>query len=109
MRSYLLCMLAGVLLFPFSALQAQNIHDLSSHSVASADVYHSQGVVKKIAPGSLSIAHQAIPALNWPPMTMQFALMPANKLPQVNEGDTVSFTFVESEQGYQIVSLTPQK
>ncbi|XTZ37311.1 copper-binding protein [Salmonella enterica] len=115
MRTYSLCMLTGVLLFSFSAAQAQNphaMHDaMSQHSTSThhAQVYQGQGIIKKISADSLTIAHQAIPALNWPPMTMQFSLQPGNALPPAKVGDKVSFSFVESEKGYYIVSLTPQK
>ncbi|WLI75072.1 copper-binding protein [Kosakonia sp. H02] len=114
MRSYLLCMLSGVLLFSFSAAQAQEMHtmhgmhDMSGHAAMQNPVYQSQGTIKKINPDAISIAHQAIPALNWPPMTMQFAVAPGNQLPKVNVGDKVSFTFSQSENGYTLVSLTPQ-
>lgn len=115
MRCHFVCALTSVLLLSFSAAQAQTthdmhgMHDMSQHMSMSADVYQSQGVVKKITPQSVSIAHQAIPALNWPPMTMQFALAQGNALPIVKPGDKVSFTFVQSENGYQLVSLTPQQ
>ncbi|MGP3593920.1 copper-binding protein [Vagococcus sp. WN89Y] len=110
MRSYLLCMLSGVLLFSFSAAQAQNMHpahDMSQHSAMHAQIWHSQGVIKNVSPTSLSIAHQAIAALNWPPMTMQFSLAQGNNLPPVKVGDKVNFSFIQDEEGYQIVSLTP--
>ncbi|WP_342321614.1 copper-binding protein [Kosakonia sp. BYX6] len=115
MRSYLLCMLSGVLMFSFSAAHAQDMHamhgmhDMSQHAAMQTQVYQSQGTIKKISPDSLSIAHSAIPALNWPPMTMQFTLAPGNTLPTVKLGDKVSFSFAQSENGYTLVSLTPQQ
>ncbi|WP_312691408.1 copper-binding protein [Kosakonia sp.] len=115
MRSYVLYALAGAMLFSFSAAQAQTphdmhgTHDMSQHNVMPIDVYQSQGVVKKITPQSISIAHQSVPALNWPPMTMQFSLAEGKVLPVVQPGDNVSFTFMQSENGYQLVSLTPQQ
>ncbi|WP_007373834.1 copper-binding protein [Kosakonia radicincitans] len=115
MRSYVLCMLSGVLLFSVSAVQAEDMHamhgmhDMSQHAAMQAQEYQSQGTIKKLTADSVSIAHAAIPALNWPPMTMQFALAQGSALPAVKVGDKVSFTFVQSESGYQLVSLTPQK
>jgi len=110
MRSYLFCMLSGVLLFSFSAAQAQDmhaVHDMAHHEAMQARTWQSQGIVKKVSPDSVSIAHTAIPALNWPPMTMQFTLAKGSNLPGVKVGDKVSFRFVQSEEGYQIVSLAP--
>ncbi|AMO48510.1 Cu(I)/Ag(I) efflux system protein CusF [Kosakonia oryzendophytica] len=121
MRSHVRCALTGVLLFSFTAAQAQTthdmqgmqhdmqgMHDMSQHQAMQPQVYQSQGVVKKVSAHSVSIAHTAIPALNWPPMTMQFARPQGSALPAVKPGDKVSFTFVQRDDGYQLVSLTPQ-
>ncbi|MEN0583253.1 MULTISPECIES: copper-binding protein [unclassified Kosakonia] len=116
MRSSLLCMLSGVLFFSLAAYAEDmpamhGMHDMSSHGAmhAQAQTYQSQGVIKKITPDAISIAHHAIPALNWPPMTMQFALAKGSTFALVNVGDKVEFSFVQSENGYQLVSLTPQR
>lgn len=114
MRSYLRCSLAVVLaLLSVSAVQANEMnhsmhHDMSQHAAMQEPVYRSQGVIKKITPQSVSISHEAIPSLNWPPMTMQFALPKDAGLPEVKVGDNVSFTFSQNESGYSLVSLTPQ-
>lgn len=114
MRSYLRCSLAVVLaLLSVSAVQANEMnhsmhHDMSQHAAVQAPVYRSQGVIKKVTPQSVSISHQAIPDLNWPPMTMQFALPQGTGLPEVMVGEKVSFTFNQNDSGYQLVSLTPQ-
>ena len=113
MRSSLLYMLSGVLFFSFAA-HAEDMpamHDMSQHSAMHSQMqtYQSQGVIKKITPDAISIAHKAIPALNWPPMTMQFAVVKGSTSAPVKVGDKVDFTFVQSENGYQLVSLTPQR
>lgn len=107
MRSILLCMLTSVLL-SFSAVHAQDMqgmHDMSAHQ--HTQTYHAQGIVKNASPDALTIAHGAIPALNWPPMTMQFTRTEGSNSPAVKAGDKVSFSFVQGDEGYQIVSLTP--
>ena len=116
MRSSLLCMLSGVLFFSLAAhaedMPAMHgMHDMSQHSAMHTQMqtYQSQGVIKKITPDAISIAHKAIPALNWPPMTMQFALAKGSTFAPGKVGDKVDFTFVQSENGYQLVSLTPQR
>jgi len=114
MRSYLLCLLAAVLAtLSVSTVQAAEMnhtmhHDMSQHAAMQAPVYHSQGIIKKVTPQAVSISHQAIPDLNWPPMTMQFALPQGVDLPELQVGQKVDFTFSQHERGYQIVSLTPQ-
>ncbi|MFH0406911.1 copper-binding protein, partial [Klebsiella quasipneumoniae] len=37
----------------------------------------------------------AIPAVNWPPMTMRFTITPQTQLNNVKDGDSVDFTFVQ--------------
>ncbi len=96
--------LAGVLL-SFSLFAAQ-AHDHHSTVAATGPVYHAQGILKKITPQTVTIAHQAIADLNWPPMTMQFALPPGAEHASLTPGDKVDFAFVQGESGYQIVSLT---
>lgn len=110
MRSYFFRALTGVLaLLSLSAVQAHDSHhDMAQHSAAQAPVYHARGIVKTITSQTLTVRHQAIPDLNWPPMTMQFELPPAVTLPAVKAGDSIQFSFVQSANGYQVVSLTPQ-
>lgn len=43
----------------------------------------------------ITIAHEAIPAVNWPPMTMRFTITPQTQLNNVKDGDNVDFTFVQ--------------
>ena len=110
MFAYLSRALTGVLLV-LSASVAQ-AHDMSahagmSHSSSAPEVYHTEGTIKAVSPQALTISHQAISALNWPPMTMRFAPPEGEALPSVVVGDKVTFSFIRHEGGYQIVSLTP--
>lgn len=93
--------LAGVLL-TFSLFSAQ-AHEHQPQPAQATPVHHAQGIIKKITPQTVTIAHQAIADLNWPPMTMQFALSAPVSL---TAGDRVDFTFVQDDSGYRIVSLT---
>jgi len=110
MFAYLSRALTGVLLV-LSASLAQ-AHDMSAHagmasSSSASGVYHTEGTIKAVSPRALTISHQAISALNWPPMTMRFAPPEAQALPPVAVGDKVTFSFTRREGGYQIISLTP--
>ncbi len=49
MRSYLLCLLSGILLFPHLSAYAQT-HDMAHHHAMPAQVYQSQGSIKKNHP-----------------------------------------------------------
>ncbi|CNK65805.1 copper-binding protein [Yersinia mollaretii] len=74
-----------------------------------ADNYHSRGQVKVWSASSVAIAHPAIPALNWPPMTMTFDLpenLVATPLPV---GTSVIFSFRQTPQGYQLTAISAQQ
>nr|WP_318382806.1 copper-binding protein [uncultured Enterobacter sp.] len=106
-RFLILPALAGAL--QFSALSFAETHDMSQHAAMSAQVYHAEGVVTKVTPHAIYLSHTAVPALNWPAMTMPFALPADASFPQVKPGDKVSFDFIQGANDYPIVSLTPQR
>ena len=60
-------------------------------------VISATGVIESIDMDSkkITIAHEAIPAVNWPPMTMRFTITPQTQLNNVKDGDSVDFTFVQ--------------
>ncbi|VDR30080.1 Cation efflux system protein CusF precursor [Raoultella terrigena] len=43
----------------------------------------------------VTIDHDAIPALSWPPMTMRFTITPQTRLNAIKPGDKVAFTFIQ--------------
>lgn len=63
--------------------------------MAAGAVKHAQGrgVIKAIdsKARTITIAHGAIPALGWPPMTMTFAAAPKLSLSTVKPGDKIAF------------------
>lgn len=71
--------------------------------------YHSRGQIKTWNTNSVSIAHSAIPALNWPPMIMTFDL-PNNLIAApLPVGTQVTFSFRQTEQGYQLTAISAQQ
>ena len=65
-----------------------------------------EGTVKEITAEAITIAHEAVPSLNWPPMTMSFKPPAKGVSAELKVGDHVSFSFAESEQGgFQIDSI----
>jgi Cu(I)/Ag(I) efflux system membrane fusion protein len=66
-----------------------------------------QGRITAIDADTITIAHDSVPSLRWPPMTMAFK-RPSTGLPAgLKVGDRVSFSFTEAGPGtYQIASLT---
>ncbi|HEN3659253.1 TPA: copper-binding protein [Yersinia enterocolitica] len=71
--------------------------------------YHSRGQIKAWNANSVSIAHSAIPALNWPPMTMSFDLPNNLAATSIPVGTQVTFSFRQTEQGYQLTAISAQQ
>ncbi|AHM72007.1 copper-binding protein [Yersinia hibernica] len=82
---------------------------MAETATAPTDVYHSRGQIKAWNINSVAIAHSAISALNWPPMTMTFSL-PDNLVPApIPLGTSVTFSFRQTEQGYQLTAISAQQ
>lgn len=77
----------------------------SEDSLASSETYHGQGTVQRLADHQVAIAHQAIPALHWPPMTMTFTVPQSLKAPTLAAGMPVAFSFRRQPQGYTITDI----
>lgn len=80
-------------------------------SLAAEDVAGT-GVVKKVdaAAGMVRLAHEPIPAVRWPAMTMDFKVKDAKLLSGIRPEQKVSFSFVkEAEGGYVITRIAPAK
>jgi Cu(I)/Ag(I) efflux system protein CusF len=71
---------------------------------AAAQAVEGVGVVRAInaKAGKVTLAHEAIPALKWPPMTMAFKVADAALLKDVAVGQKVRFKL----DGQTIVGLT---
>ncbi|WP_174866031.1 efflux RND transporter periplasmic adaptor subunit [Pectobacterium polaris] len=68
--------------------------------------YHTQGVIRTINGNQATIEHEAVPALNWSPMTMDFTLPPSG-LPQgVGIGSTVRFQFNMDDSGIHVLNFS---
>ena len=67
------------------------------------------GVVQSIDPASstLVIAHEAVPALDWPPMTMPFAA-PGLDLSGLKPGDSIEFEFTAAGMDGTITAIRKQ-
>jgi Cu(I)/Ag(I) efflux system protein CusF len=68
------------------------------------------GIVTAVdaAAGTITLDHEAIEALNWPAMTMQFSVETTQTLEGVAVGDRVTFELKGAEEPQTIVSLREQ-
>jgi Cu(I)/Ag(I) efflux system membrane fusion protein len=74
---------------------------------AAPQTHHAVGVVESVARGEITISHGAIPALEWPAMTMTFALAPGVPA-QVVAGDKVAFDIRPKTDGtFEVAKLEP--
>ena len=71
-------------------------HDMSQHQMAMSEqassTHQGLGIIKAVNEQAhkVQIAHEAITSLNWPPMTMWFAIQ--GELPhEIKAGDSVKF------------------
>lgn len=83
-----------------------------SSSLYAADDATGQGTLNKIDAASaiVNISHEAIPALKWPGMTMDFKVADKNLLKNLKAGQKVSFGLVkEPAAGYVISHIEPAK
>ncbi|MDN0122218.1 copper-binding protein [Yersinia aleksiciae] len=82
---------------------------MADATTTDADNYHSRGQIKAWNATSVAIAHTAIPALNWPPMTMTFDLPESLVAAPLPVGTPVTFSFRQTPQGYQLTAISAQQ
>jgi len=72
-----------------------------------AKVITGKGVVVSLnkASGSVTLKHEAIAAIDWPAMTMNFKVKDKRQLEKLNKGDKVEFTLIPSGNDYLIDSI----
>lgn len=66
---------------------------------AKGAAYETVGRIEKIEVGRITISHQAVPAINWPAMTMAFRLADPTLARGFKADDRVRFTFDQPPQG----------
>ncbi|MBW8078525.1 MAG: hypothetical protein GJU76_10730 [Gallionella sp.] len=71
-------------------------HDMAQMSMQPQPKQEGRGLIKAVNGNTVQLAHEAIPALHWPPMTMWFSLrdpLPAG----LKVGDRVRFELQQSD------------
>lgn len=78
---------------------------LAANASFAADAATGKGVIVRVdvAAGIANINHEAIPALKWPAMTMDFKVADKQQLATLKTGQPVSFGLVkDAKHGYVI-------
>ncbi|KAA8999882.1 copper-binding protein [Affinibrenneria salicis] len=92
---------------PLWAAAHQHHEEITRQQPAASWSMH--GVIKQWAADSVTLAHAPLPALNWPAMTMAFRLPESPVFTPLAEGTAVNFRFSQSENGYTLLSIAPQR
>jgi len=83
-------------------------HDAAhAQAPARAATAHGVGIVRKVdaAAGKVTLQHEAIEELGWPPMTMSFQVSDPKLLLGLAPGMKVRFAFVQRPGGYRITEI----
>ena len=77
------------------------------HAAAPEGQSHGVGVVRSVdaKAGTVTIAHEPIPALNWPAMTMSFKVTQPEMLEHVSAGKKVEFMLQGKDMSAVITSI----
>jgi Cu(I)/Ag(I) efflux system membrane fusion protein len=82
--------------------------DASTPERGSTASHRTKGIVKAISDQQITIAHEPVPSLQWPAMTMPFKFETADQASELEVGQRVRFSFIESEAGeFQLREIEP--
>ena len=86
-------------------MQGMDMGDMKMKSTKDSKVAHGVGVIKRIdaKAGMITLNHQAIKELKWPPMTMGFKVANPKLLAGLKVGQKVNFE-LKTEGGKEIVT-----
>ena len=95
-------------LFAFVLTSAHAQTSSSDQPQTAAAVYRIHGVVKATAANAITLAHEAVPELQWPAMTMPFALASGLTLPPLKIDQAVEADVSLVDGRYVITAIRPR-
>ena len=75
------------------------------HGAAAANAFTVRGVIEEVSPTELTLAHDPVPALKWPAMTMGFRLADPKLAAGLTPKQAVRFTFAKQGEDYVITAI----
>ena len=108
----ILIVLTGLVLLPMNIALAQhedmdmsgmNMGNMTSKSATSEGVGVVEGVDK--SNGTVTLSHEPIASLNWPAMTMDFAVEDKKLFNKLTAGKKVKFQFIKHGNQYLVTSV----
>jgi Cu(I)/Ag(I) efflux system protein CusF len=109
MRTLAICLLAALLpaiAGAQSATTKEHQHGATAKKEA-AKPHKGVAIVKSVdkEKGTVTLAHEPIPSLRWPAMTMRFIAKDKSLLDKLSEGRKVEFEFVQQGRDYVVTSV----
>jgi len=92
---------------PVAASESTSKAASAAASSAMPAQYRTRGVVVEVDADSVTLEHEAVPALKWPAMTMPFKLTDKTLAQRLKKGQAVSFAFVKQGDDYVLTEATP--
>ena len=85
------------------------MNDMKMSDTKKATTANATGTITAVNPANHKVTfdHGPIPAINWPAMTMEFAVAPSVDLAKLKTGDKVNFTLSGSGGTYTVQSISP--
>ncbi len=104
--------LAGVLVLVASAsvhageMKGMDVERKSMQAGKGQTTHKAVGVVKKTDPkaGTVTFAHEPVPSMKWPSMTMAFQVKDKALFDKLGEGKKVEFEFQQHGKDYVVTS-----
>src|SRR5713226_278478 len=83
--------------------------DMKMNDAKKATTANGTGTITALnaANHKVTLDHGSIPAIDWPPMKMEFAVAPSVDLAKLKTGDKVNFTLSGSGSTYTVQSISP--
>src|SRR6266851_5165906 len=91
------------------ALAQGGMSDMKKIDTKKATTANGTGTITALNAGNhkVTLDHGPIPAINWPPMKMEFAVASSVDLAKLKTGDKVNFTLSGSGNNFTVQSISP--
>lgn len=90
-----------------SGVQPRPISTATPSTAKTPALYESVGRIEQISPTSVTLSHEAVPAIQWPAMTMAFRLADPALARGMTSGQRVGFAFEQTPGGPVVRRMTP--
>ncbi|HEX2012659.1 MAG TPA: copper-binding protein, partial [Roseateles sp.] len=90
-------------IIPQEAVPAEPV--ASAPAAVAEALFTVRGVIEELSPTEMTLAHEAVPALKWPAMTMGFRLASPKLAAGLKPKQVVRFSFIRQGDDYLITAV----